>query len=461
MNACAMSRAIPAGSTTGTSRGRARFLLLLAASIASAAAGARATAAERVEPCPFRKGGTAAHATEESCGATGSCSSDWSITVDGLRIEDRGLGLQPADVRCAPGEIVVLSKGGDAAPVRLVFDAARRTFRLAPEVRARLDEASRMPAGPAAADAARRLLLGLSYVAPVAGRTLYDAALVAARQQLAAGRWYEARHTLEMWTSAPPDRASAQQRAALAAAAAQASASGILRATPRRIGKIVRLPSLPPFDEPTIFWRGDTLCVVQEDDAAGMRCHDPARGRWGPVEPSVRPAAAGLARAGAAPGCGGPERVTPRGGDASAHDGCGLFAPEDVVAAASGPRVVIASDGLRLWTRDGERAIDAAEATAIARDTPGSRIAGGGRAILLDGVRYHVAGKPETIWTLTAEPAGRDDDWTDLPAIASPDQRFVVAFSSGRTQPADGFTLWMFAVDGDRGEAPRRLPHAE
>ncbi|WP_434301633.1 hypothetical protein [Corallococcus exiguus] len=49
------------------------------------------------------------------------------------------------------------------------------------------------------------------------------------------------------------------------------------------IGRVLLVPTTPPWPTPGLYWRDGTLCLVQQDGRGQVRCYDPAAREWGPT----------------------------------------------------------------------------------------------------------------------------------------------------------------------------------
>jgi len=406
----------------------------------------QATETSRREPCAYVKGG-------ELVRVLASCPDDACPSSE--RIEVGSLRLGPYDepfprVSCAPGQITIGSKD-DALTLR--WNTTTQRFELLGAITERIEALERAREGTRGAlEEAAGLARRLGWAPDFAGAWFGRVALVVAREEIARGRWSDAAATLSSYQPFLEQLGMNVQRDALTArlAATEKDSAPLRLVRLRKVGTIENTPALPPASDPTVFWRDRRLCVRQEDGSATMRCFDSTSGRWAARE-QVPALPAGLV---ALPG-GGPCPDSYSLPSAVVPGRCGQFAADRVLAAGSGPMVIlegVTPGTAARWSRDGESPLSPAEAARLASGSLGSRLVAAGEYVFFGGSSYRPIANPQKRWEVVDRlPDGSVAD-PAFPALASPDGTSVLLL--GPRSGARGFTLWIGTVE--RTTAPHR-----
>lgn len=439
------------------------------------------------EPCALGRGARAVLVTEterETCGS-GGCGQTYTVRIEGAKGE-LWLGVQnelgdfaqrdPLEVRCDGRGVLVRTDGvADAPELRFRYDRASRGLRLTPETAAGVEANWRAAPVTDKAELARRktLVALLEAVLPdsvsatdeapsPAGvrQPLVDAArLVVARDEFNAGDWESAERDLGLVSP----NASRRQELVAAVASARTRTRPLILSAQRRLGTTSKLPVTPLFPDaaPTLFWRGDELCVAQEDTVppARMRCYAPAGHGWGSAMPLALPESSGqnlrsmsYAHVSRCEGLFVAQKRVPETGTACA-DGFGVDADQLVGVVERDAMVLLGSSpkmsGLSVNRGpDRDQSLTAVEASAVIRSSAGSRVLGDGCCFLAPDHRVGLLnGNDEQRWSVLPEPPP-GERWSGG-ELVSPNQRWVVAGSvagsGGKT------TLWLFRVQRTTG----------
>jgi hypothetical protein len=470
---------------TTTRRALGAVGLLIAAAFPRAA-GAQVDGEPTVEKekCPLGKG-RAVHVVTttdpESCGS-GGCGQSQAITV-----EDRGgrvllgLGNELGDFSDAPDLGIACEAGGvevtDAKGTVVAFKyvPAKQQLALPAAVRDRIEAGWRQPAATGdAADERVRLGEALGRVLPAQGTTevagldvelVRSLRLLEARDKIEAGAWESGEGVLNsvMNATPPPTPATplARRAAALAArlAALREKSAPLVVTEHHRIGTTLKRPVLPLDGKPTVFWRGDAVCVAQEDadPPKAMRCLDAPTRRWATREPMQVPRSSGdHLRTTTYPNvdrCEGiyvmQATVPDDPNDRPACNG-GPGEPEaDLVAVVDGDAMVLANNqGVRVNRAPGKtEALTTEQALALIRTSAGTLLAGNGCCRFVDDGRLVrlAQDSAEHRWEVRGPPP-KDQNWASEPLV-SPSQDFAVVMSQNRGQPLTaGVTLWLLRL---------------
>jgi hypothetical protein len=298
---------------------------------------------------------------------------------------------------------------------------------------------------------------------PVLASALKDSArLLVARAHLAAGDWASADAIIE---SAKADRVHQPQlRRQLDALRAQTTALHVVER--RKIGHMA--PPLFTGVEPnaTLFWRGQTLCVGQDDPAPDaprngpkdeygkgihpprpqtMRCYDLTTQAWGPHEPfappSDDPRFAHLCTDHDSPW----RNLGPINLPCRPEKGHSQHWVSGRLADVQGPALIY-----RELPPSGEatlRLLDAAGSRTVTREEVTRRLLDGAGSKLLAGAEFVLSGswasrwdRPQQAWPLDTP----EHDWGGI--LTSPDQRWIAASAASPT-PGTMPELWLVRVE--------------
>ncbi|WP_257455496.1 hypothetical protein [Archangium lipolyticum] len=342
----------------------------------------------------------------------------------GLELECREKTLRLRVGRAPALELLPRPEGGVSVDPSLERELTRR---LAAPARGKVGEASIMEylvelVPPSDASASR--LRALAYVHSV-------------REQVVAGDWRRVeellnRDSLAAW----PDVAAAVREVERTVEEGRRKSQPLRAQTPRRIGKVLEVPTLAPHGPPGLFWRGRELCMRQQDVSGQLRCYDTTRHRWGELEP-VPPSLA--------------ERFLD-----FQPGGCGLTCLGEV---CSGGRSEEASpflgrvvDGRLVYFSSGrwlagERALSPKEVSAEFAHGVGGPVLGGGRYLTWKGdLVIPTSPRDSRSWHLfSAPPPGPEGGyWKAL--LVSPDQRQVAAISAEGGPDHWQYVLWVAPI---------------
>lgn len=371
------------------------------------------------------------------------------------------LPLGPLSVACRGRFIEVQVE--DSELLRVPFNPKTRTFAFEPPARALLDAAWK--AAPEKEPASRaQVRIRLLDTVPMLAPALKDSArLLVARAHLAAGDWASAEDIIE---SAKADRVHQPQlRRQLDALRAQATALHVVER--RKIGHMAPPGFTGVEPNATIFWRGQTLCVGQDDpapdaprygptDAHGkgiypprprtMRCYELTTQAWGPHEPYAPPSDDPRFA----------HRCTDR--DSPWRDlgpiNLPCHVPENAhaqqwvsgrLAGVQGPALIyreLPPSGeatLRFLDAAGSRTVTREEVTRMLLDGPGSKLLADAEFVL-SGSWAARWDRPQQAWPLDTP----EHDWSGI--LTSPDQRWIAAIAASPT-PGTLPELWLVRVE--------------
>jgi len=234
---------------------------------------------------------------------------------------------------------------------------------------------------------------------------------------------------------------------------------------PRRIGSLLGEQTLPPHQEPSLFWRESSLCAVQELSARPeMRCFDTRQSRWGPAEPAIDPVAA--AGRWTHDYCGHP-CMYQDAWSVEVTEGipevAGTLVEREIVAFVPNRSLLLYREGsfLTVQPRWGDRKLAEDEVREIVSTTPGTRVAGGGRFLFGADGSLVDAQVPDRQWPAFARTVGRDvwGDWGCTgQVLVSPDQT-MAACAAALVQEAKEpphhqvrphLSLWVFDLEQAR-----------
>lgn len=382
------------------------------------------------------------------------------------------MAAEPASnplLECRPGALHVWSDRGEPdTGLDLRFDVKSGQFRASAALLAAELDARDKPATGALAERRLRLAEAVDAVHEGAPSEIHGVAndLVAVSAELSAGLWLSiARDTIQAgaWASAervldehltrpltaPLEQRLTQTRRLLADLRAQSQPLQVVAR--RRLGVTTKQQTLPidAGESPTLFWRRDQLCVMQEDaPAREMRCYSTASGKWLAKEALLLPASSGqnlksLDFSGLdSERCAGtyslwialPKRL-PDNAAALCEESPGTDV-ERLVAVVDGDAILRDSAELDTGTLPATNLTEAQVQAAFARSA-GGLLAGHGCRFLSNGLLARLSASSEQQWEVRGA-APPDESWLG-PPLVSPDQKWAVA-QSGRTGKV---TLWL------------------
>jgi hypothetical protein len=442
------------------------------------------------EGCPLgkgRKAGKIVTTTEkEACGSGGCTQTQTTELLDGdgktliVWSDDVGGDFgQPSSLSfaCKGGAVIISDGKGDL--LTLSYEPGEHQLRLPPPVRKQVEDGwRRPPARGAAASARDRLADALTALTPnpsasdtppfeVLGLDLELSAsqvLLVARDKLEAGAWETAEKMVDgaVPDKPPPTEVLLRRRALVTdrLAALRRQSAPVVVADRRRIGTVLAPPATPVDTDgaPTLFWRGDSLCVGQEDHKppTEMRCLDPKTLKWGAREPLQKPRSSGEHLRSISYGnvtrCEGiyvVQNTVPESDVAVCYGGPGEEAGE-LVGVVDGDVMLLGDErGIRVNRGpENDQGLTIKQANALIAGSAGSLVVGNGCCRFLTDGRLARFAKDaaEHVWpVLGAPPEGQY--WHQTP-LASPSQRWAVAFSKASTAPA--VTLWLLRLTNRR-----------
>ncbi|QRK12912.1 hypothetical protein JQX13_24500 [Archangium violaceum] len=259
------------------------------------------------------------------------------------------------------------------------------------------------------------------------------------REHVAAGDWRSTRRlpdpgALEKW----PDLAASIREVERTVEEGRQKSQPLRALAPRRIGKLLRFPSLAP-NGPGLFWRGRELCAQQQDDSGQLRCFDTGKNRWGTLEPMPESLSERFLE------------YVPGGCGAICASGSCVAPRADLLLLGStlGEALVMFSEGR--W-RAGARVLSPKEVSAEFARGPGGPVLGGGRYVSLGGDYFSSAsGGDSRSWHLFPAPPSEPEGGHWLGMVVSPDQSQVAAIS-GTSSSQPPFFLWVARI------APVKVP---
>jgi hypothetical protein len=440
--------------------------------------------------CPLGKGnkpGKIITTTEaQACGSGGCTQIQTEELLDGAGktliawSDDIGGDFEPPSslsFACKGGAVVISDDKGDL--LTLSYEVAAHKLRLPPSIHKQIEDAWRAPPARGAAVADRdRLSLALGSLSPPGPNTVvayegapfevlgldlelgHSAALLAARDRVEAGAWETAELTINSILSArPPPTATVARRCAALVdrlAALRRQSAPVTVADSHRIGTVPTAPPTPVTSDgpPTIFWRGDSLCVAQEDHKppTEMRCLDPRTRKWAAREPLQRPRSSGEhLRSTSYPNvtrCEGTwivQTSVPENDEETACGGGPGENDEELVGVVDGDAMLLANGGGFRLNRAPTKTetLTTKRANALVATTAGSLVLGNGCCrFLADGRVARLAkDSDEQRWPILGPPP-KDQRWSQAP-LASPSQAWAVAFSQNKTTSQGAVTLWL------------------
>jgi hypothetical protein len=360
--------------------------------------------------------------------------------------------------------------------LKLAYDAGAHQLRLPPTVRKLVEDGWRArPARGDAATARESLSDALNALIPgqpspaepppfeilgLDAELAQSLSLLVARDNVEAGAWESAEKIIDQAvpTKPPPTGVVAQRRGMVTArlAALRRQSAPVVVAKRTRIGTVLAAPTTPvDTDEaPTLFWRGDSLCVGQEDHKppTEMRCLDAATRKWAAREPIEKPRSSGeRLRSMSFPNvtrCEGTwvvQKTVPEKGESPCYDGAGEDA-EALVGVVDGDGMLLAGD-LGLYVNRGPKkseALTTKQANALLAKSAGSLVLGNGCCRFLGDGRVARMAKDadERRWAILGPPP-EGQPWYRMPLV-SPSQKWAIAFSKANAAPA--ITLWLLSL---------------
>ena len=447
-------------------------------------------AAVSEERCPLgkgRKAGKIVTTTEkEACGSGGCTQTQTTELQDGdgktliVWSDDVGGdfgGPSSPSLACEGGGVTISDDKGTL--LRLTYDPAAHQLRLPPSIRKQVEDGWRAPParGAAAADRAR-LASALGSLTPNATGA-YDAppfevldldpeleqsqALLVARDMVEAGEWESGETLVErsLPIKGPVAELVARRREAVRKrlATLRRQSAPVTIADRRRIGTM--LAPITPLDTdaaPNLFWRGDSLCVGQEDHEppTEMRCLDATTRKWSAREPMQAPVSSGQhLRSMSFPNvdrCEGSwvvQKTVPENDQIPCYGGAGED-EEQLVGVVDGDAMLLGDEGGIRINRGPKKdeGLTAKRASALAATSAGTLILGNGCCRFLgDGrVARFAKDAAERRWPILGPPP-EGQLWRYAP-IVSPSQRWAVAFSKANDAPA--LTLWLLRLNARR-----------
>jgi hypothetical protein len=251
------------------------------------------------------------------------------------------------------------------------------------------------------------------------------------REQVAAGDWRNAERAAGV--TAWPDVAAAIREVERTLEEGRQKSQPLRALEPRRIGKLLQFPSLAPYREAGLFWRGRELCVLQQDDSGKMRCFDTGNNRWGALEPAPEEGPARSLES-ISGGCG-----------AICFTGmCTAWGEGTPVGGTADGRLLVFEDGRwQALSEEGATVPSARDVSAAVALGPGGPVLGGGRYLLAGGDLFMPAtGKDLRSWHLFSAPPQEPEGGRWLSVLVSPDQSRVAALS-GASSSQGPFILWV------------------
>ncbi|OJH38891.1 hypothetical protein BON30_21985 [Cystobacter ferrugineus] len=324
-----------------------------------------------------------------------------------------------AQVRMGTLPVAILSQPLPDSGARPALDAS-----VTRELERRLTRPAR--GQPREAEALRALLADM---VDADLRTLLLADLDAQREAFASGDWRPVGRADSLWKdgAAPRELQDAMPRLVREVKQARERSQPWRAIEPHRVGEL-RWPSrLPPFKESTLFWRGPSLCVQQEDETPDgtspktMRCLDPAERQWS--EPQVLPSPSSRTLYWNEYGCG---AICSEAGVCVPPEERAIGGiPDQGILSRQEGRWVLTSRGMK------ERTLSPATVNAELAQGPGGPVLGDGRYLLTgEGDSFvPLDDSDRRKWYLLEAPPP-EGQW--LNAVVSPDQRWVAVLSGDK-----------------------------